>query len=59
MMFLAERLARCKLPYAFEFSTTPLRNEAGKMTRRALRNICKARLEAGEHFAVLRRAVAA
>jgi bile acid-coenzyme A ligase len=34
---LAERLARYKLPRSFEFVATPLRDDAGKLRRSALR----------------------
>lgn len=35
--FLGERLVRYKVPRTFEFVATPLRNDAGKMNRSALR----------------------
>jgi len=41
--FVASRLARYKLPKAIEFTSEPLRDEAGKVRRAALRS---ARLEA-------------
>ncbi|MEK9868123.1 MAG: hypothetical protein VW831_00240, partial [Gammaproteobacteria bacterium] len=34
---LAERLVRYKIPRSFEFSDEPLRDDAGKVRRRALR----------------------
>ncbi len=52
--FLAERLARYKLPYTFEISETPLRDDAGKMRRSALRDEREARATAGETFLPLR-----
>jgi bile acid-coenzyme A ligase len=52
--FLSERLARYKLPYTYEISATPLRDDAGKMRRSALRDACEARLAEGEVFAALR-----
>lgn len=42
LAFVAERLARYKLPRAIEFTSEPLRDEAGKVRRAALR---AARLE--------------
>jgi bile acid-coenzyme A ligase len=35
--FLSERLVRYKIPRTFEFVTDPLRDEAGKVRRKALR----------------------
>jgi bile acid-coenzyme A ligase len=35
--FLSERLTRYKIPRSFEFATTPLRDDAGKVRRSALR----------------------
>jgi len=52
--FLAERLARYKLPYTFEISQEPLRDDAGKMRRSALRDEREARAAAGETFLPLR-----
>jgi bile acid-coenzyme A ligase len=57
--FLSDRLARYKLPYTFEISPAPLRNDAGKMRRTALRDDCETRLAAGERFLPLRRREAA
>jgi bile acid-coenzyme A ligase len=37
LAFAAERLARFKLPKSIEFTTEPLRDEAGKVRRAALR----------------------
>ena len=34
---LAERLVRYKIPRSFEFATEPLRDDAGKIRRSALR----------------------
>jgi bile acid-coenzyme A ligase len=42
--FAAERLARFKLPKSIEFTSEPLRDEAGKVRRAALRD---ARLRTG------------
>ena len=36
--FLAERLVRYKIPRTFEFTTEPLRDDAGKLRRSALRD---------------------
>ena len=52
--FAADRLARYKLPYSYEISTTPLRDDAGKVRRSSLRDAAIARLSAGETFARLR-----
>ena len=52
--FLSERLTRYKLPHSFEVSDTPLRDDAGKMRRTALRDACEARLAAGESFISLK-----
>jgi bile acid-coenzyme A ligase len=52
--FLTARLARYKLPYSFEISSTPLRDDAGKVRRSALRDACEAKLAAGETFIALR-----
>jgi len=52
--FLAERLARYKLPYTFEISDEPLRDDAGKMRRTALRDEREVRAAAGETFLPLR-----
>ena len=35
---LAERLVRYKIPRTFEFTTEPLRDDAGKLRRSALRD---------------------
>jgi len=35
--FLADRLVRYKIPRDFEFTTEPLRDDAGKIRRSALR----------------------
>jgi bile acid-coenzyme A ligase len=43
MDFVADRLARFKLPRSIEFTSEPLRDEAGKVRRAALR---QARLDA-------------
>jgi bile acid-coenzyme A ligase len=43
--FLAERLVRYKIPRSFEFTTEPLRDEAGKVRRGALR---EQRIDAGQ-----------
>jgi len=51
---LTQRLARYKLPYTFEISATPLRDDAGKSRRIALRDACEAKLAAGEAFTPLR-----
>ncbi len=45
LAFLAERVARYKIPRSFEFTDQPLRNEAGKVRRSALR---AARLPPGD-----------
>lgn len=52
--FLAGHLARYKLPHTFEVSTVPLRDDAGKMRRTALRDAREARLAAGETFISLK-----
>jgi bile acid-coenzyme A ligase len=52
--FLGERLTRYKLPHTFEVSPTPLRDDAGKMRRTALRDAREARLAAGESFISLK-----
>jgi bile acid-coenzyme A ligase len=52
--FLTERLARYKLPYTFEVSPAPLRDDAGKVRRNALRDDCETRLAAGAKFPALR-----
>jgi bile acid-coenzyme A ligase len=38
MAFVAERLTRFKLPKTIEFTSEPLRDEAGKVRRAALRD---------------------
>lgn len=45
--FLAESLSRYKLPESYEFTAEPLRDEAGKVRRGALRNHRIAELAAG------------
>jgi bile acid-coenzyme A ligase len=45
LAFVAERLARFKLPRSIEFTNEPMRDEAGKVRRAALRS---ARLRLGE-----------
>jgi bile acid-coenzyme A ligase len=52
--FLAQRLARYKLPYSIEVADQPLRDDAGKVRRIAWREACEARLAAGERFMPLR-----
>jgi len=37
LSFVAERLARYKVPRSIEYTDQPLRNEAGKLRRSALR----------------------
>ncbi len=39
---LAERLVRYKIPRTFEFTTEPLRDDAGKLRRSALRGRARA-----------------
>lgn len=51
---LAARLARYKLPYTYEIVSGPLKDEAGKVRRAAVRQIRLDRLEAGEAFARLK-----
>lgn len=46
--FLAERLVVYKLPRTFEFVSTPLRDDAGKVRRSALRQERIAAMEAGQ-----------
>jgi bile acid-coenzyme A ligase len=51
---LAERLVRYKIPRSFELVDTPLRDDAGKVRRSALRDAAVARLassRAGGHGA--------
>ena len=54
MTFLSERLARYKLPYTYELVAEPLRDEAGKVRRSALRDDRARRAEAGETFLSMR-----
>jgi bile acid-coenzyme A ligase len=54
MSFLAERLVRYKLPYTYEVSPDPLRDEAGKVRRSILRQEREALIEAGGAFKSLR-----
>jgi bile acid-coenzyme A ligase len=42
--YLADRLVRYKIPRSFEFVDTPLRDDAGKVRRSALRDAAAARL---------------
>jgi bile acid-coenzyme A ligase len=56
--FLSGRLARYKLPYTFEVSSTPLRDDAGKVRRNAVRDDCETRLAAGAKFPALRQSKA-
>jgi bile acid-coenzyme A ligase len=51
--FLSTRLSRHKLPYTYEFSETPLRDEVGKVRRYALRDERIAQRKAGVKFAQL------
>jgi bile acid-coenzyme A ligase len=44
--FLSERVAEYKLPRTVEFSDTPLRDDAGKARRSAVRDEVIARLQA-------------
>jgi bile acid-coenzyme A ligase len=50
--FLKERIAAYKLPESYEFSTTPLRDDAGKARRTALRDERAGWLENGIEFRV-------
>lgn len=52
--FASERLARYKLPYSYDIADEPLRDDAGKVRRSALRDDRSARAKAGEVFARLR-----
>ena len=52
--FLAERLARYKLPYTYEIEQGVVRDDAGKVRRGALRDEREARLARGEIFTPLR-----
>ena len=52
--FLAERLARYKLPYTYELVDEPLRSDAGKVRRSALRDERIAWARDGRKFASLR-----
>ncbi len=44
--YLADRLVRYKIPRSFEFVDAPLRDDAGKVRRSALRDAATARLAA-------------
>jgi bile acid-coenzyme A ligase len=46
--FLRERLAAYKVPYTVEFVDTPLRDDAGKARRSAVRAEIMARLQVAE-----------
>lgn len=52
--FLSDRLARYKLPHTYEFTSGQLRDEAGKMRRTALRDICEQKISEGVTFDSLR-----
>ena len=52
--FASGLLARYKLPYSYEIAPGPLRDDAGKVRRSALRQQCIDRLARGESFAPLR-----
>ena len=49
MAFLAERVASYKLPHSVEFVDRPLRDDAGKARRTAVRDEVIARRQALEH----------
>ncbi|MDB5452363.1 MAG: AMP-dependent synthetase and ligase [Caulobacteraceae bacterium] len=51
---VAERLARYKLPYTYELVSEPLKDDAGKVRRSAVRQARLARIEAGEVFQPLK-----
>ncbi|MDB5430155.1 MAG: acid--CoA ligase [Caulobacter sp.] len=54
LAFAAERLARYKLPHTWDVVTEPLRDDAGKVRRTALRDERAERAKAGEVFAAFR-----
>ncbi len=53
-VFAAQQLARYKLPYSYDIATEPLRDDAGKVRRSALREDRGDRARAGEVFPRLR-----
>jgi bile acid-coenzyme A ligase len=54
--FLGGRLARYKIPYTFEIALEPLRDDAGKVRRLALRDVRVNQVAAGASFPSLRSA---
>jgi bile acid-coenzyme A ligase len=52
--FLAGRIARFKVPYSFEVASEPLRDDAGKVRRSALRDSRMRQAEKGLQFLPLR-----